>query len=80
MGHYRWLDTEKTRRYYDDRDPNPHNFPYLFLQTYMIHVNDLFQGEYDELRQKVTSLHPWRNNIENVTLDVSGSIKSVFTS
>ncbi len=74
--------TQKTRGYYDDGDPTPtpHNFPYLFLQIYTVHVNDIFQSENCEFRRKVTSLHPWRINVEKGTLDVSGSIESVFTS
>ncbi len=47
--------TQMPHRYNDDG--NPPMFFFL-LQSYTIHVNDLFQDENGEFRRKVTTLHP----------------------
>ncbi len=66
MGRYRWLDTDDSQ-ILRQRPP----IFILFLQIYMIHENDLFQGENCEFCRKETSLHPWRLLKIFVTLYVS---------
>ncbi len=56
---HRWLTDTTTLA---TPPPPPHFF---FLQIYMIHMNDLFQGENGEFRPKVTSIHHCNKQLVN---------------